>query len=232
MSDAPLIAASNWRDWWLAGGVGGDRPRIRWALILAGGLWLAAACAGMWWLDRYASTPGVAATAPDRWPAASTLERAAGRATLVVFAHPHCPCSRASVEELARLMAQVPGAAVDTYVLFLLPDGQSDGWERTDLWQNAAAIPGVHVLADHGGRQSAPFGAATSGQTLLYDAAGGLVFNGGITAARGHAGDNGGRTALAEWLTAGRSDRSASAVFGCPLGDAEPRPCDSAAGPL
>ncbi len=51
-----------------------------------------------------------------------------------------------------------------------------DGWEKTDLWRTASALPNVTVVRDDDGREAERFGAATSGQTLLYDARGELIF--------------------------------------------------------
>ena len=108
----------------------------------------------------------------------------AARATLGMSAHPHCPCTRASLGELARLMTQAQGR-VTAYVLFVKPPNFSGGWEQTDLWASAAAIPGVTAVRDDGGDESRLFHAATSGQTALYDAAGSLLFSGALRAARG-----------------------------------------------
>ena len=65
------------------------------------------------------------------------------------------------------------------------------------------------------------------GQTLLYDAGGTLIFSGGITGSRGHAGDNAGEAALVALLTQrpGRSDaRPACSAVRCssPATDSEP----------
>jgi hypothetical protein len=185
-------------------------------LTAAGASWLLMVGAGIGLLWSYESTPGTAAATPERWPAASRIEPAAGRATLVMLAHPHCPCTRASINELARLMTQARGR-VTAYVLFVKPRGFSDGWEQTDLWASAAAIPGVTVVRDDEGAEAARFHAATSGQSVLYDAAGNLLFSGGITDARGHEGDNAGRTALVSLLTSGEPDERGTPVYGCPL---------------
>jgi hypothetical protein len=104
-----------------------------------------------------------------------------------------------------------------TYVLFLKPQGFSDDWVRSDLWNTAAAIRGVVLVRDDDGREARRFGSATSGQTLLYDGAGVLRFSGGITGSRSHAGDNAGRRSLVALLSGGAPDRSATNVFGCPL---------------
>jgi hypothetical protein len=185
-------------------------------LTAAGALWLLMIGAGVGLLWNYAGTPGTAAATPDRWPAASRIEPAADRATLVMLAHPHCPCTRASIGELARLMTQAQGR-VTAYVLFVKPPGFSDAWVQTDLWASAAAIPGVTPVLDDNGDEAGLFHAATSGQTVLYDAAGNLLFSGGITGARGHAGDNAGRAVIVSLLTSDEAEERGTPVYGCPL---------------
>ncbi len=133
-----------------------------------------------------------------------------------MLAHPHCPCTRASVGELARLMTRCEGL-LTARVLFFEPPDAPEGWVRTDLWRSAAAIPGVDVLEDESGVEAGRFGATTSGQTVLYDVNGRLLFRGGITGARGHAGDNAGRSAIVSLLTGGTAGRMETSVFGCAL---------------
>jgi hypothetical protein len=187
-------------------------------LILAatGALWLFMLAVGVGALWSYESTPSAAAAAPGMWPAASRIKPDAERATLVMLAHPHCPCTRASIGELARLITQAQGR-VTAYVLFVKPSGFPDGWVQSDLWASAAAIPGVTPVLDDDGVEAGLFRAKTSGQTVLYDSAGNLLFSGGITSARGHAGDNAGRTAIVSLLTAGEAEERDTPVFGCPL---------------
>lgn len=193
------------------------KPKNNRTLLRAGGvLWLLMVCTGIGFLWSYERTPGVAAAALPQWPADSPVRRATDRATLVMLAHPHCPCTRASLGELARLMAQAQGR-VTAYVLFVKPSELPDGWEQTDLLASAAAIPGVSVVRDDEGVEAGRFRAATSGQTMLYDAGGKLLFSGGITSGRGHEGDNAGRAAVVSLLTAGGAGQSETPVFGCPL---------------
>jgi hypothetical protein len=113
-------------------------------------------------------------------------------------------------------MTQAQGQ-VKAYVLFVKPANFSDGWEQTDLLASAAAIPGVIVVRDDEGVEASRFHAATSGQTMLYDAGGRLLFSGGITSARGHEGDNAGRTAIVSLLTTNEAEQKETPVFGCPL---------------
>lgn len=185
-------------------------------LTAAGALWLLIVGAGVGLLWKYESTPGVAAATPARWPSGSSIKPDADRATLVMLAHPHCPCTRASIGELARLMTQARGR-VTAYVLFVRPSNFSDSWVQSELWASAEAIPGVTPVLDDEGVEANRFHAATSGQTVLYDAAGHLLFSGGITSARGHAGDNAGLAAIVSLLTSDEADERGTPVFGCPL---------------
>ena len=186
-------------------------------LIGACTAWVIAIAVGLSLLWNYENAPGPNSAPPAQWPHDSAMQLATDRATLIVLAHPRCPCTRASIGELARLMAQTQGR-VTAYALFVKPDGTSDDWEKTDLWQSAASIPGVSVVADDG-LEARRFHAVTSGQTILYDAEGHLLFSGGITSSRGHSGDNAGRSAMVSLLNNGNADRTESSVFGCSLLD-------------
>jgi len=169
----------------------------------------------------YENTPGVAGPPPSQWPTDTEIQRTPGRATLVMVAHPQCACTRASIGELALLMAHGQDR-LTAYVLFFTPRGASEDWEKNDLWDSAAAIPGVHILRDRSGGEAHRFQAATSGQTMLYDAAGRLLFSGGITGSRGHSGDNAGRSAIVALLNHETPERINSFVFGCSLLDPNP----------
>ncbi len=179
-------------------------------------LWLCGTVAGLAAMAAYANRPGAPAHAPARWPAASRMTLDRTLPTLVMLAHPKCDCTRASLAELAELMARAPHRT-RAYLVFVKPTGVEDHWERTDLWNAAARIPDVSVLVDDDGREAARFGAETSGQALLYDATGRLLFAGGTTVARGHDGDNAGFASILALVTDGRAMRATSPVFGCPL---------------
>jgi hypothetical protein len=193
-----------------------DRPKRRswvWALTV---VWLIAVSSGLWGVWAYENRPGASANAPQRWPSASVLVPAGERPTIVFLAHPQCTCTRASIHELAEVLARSPKPP-KTYVLFLRPAGFKAGWEETDLWRLASALPNVTVLRDDDGAEAKRFGVETSGQTLLYDGSGALIFSGGITGSRAHEGENAGEQTLVTLLTGGRADRNATSVFGCPL---------------
>lgn len=179
-------------------------------------LWLGVVIAGLAIVAAYDNRPGVSAEAPASWPEASHLERTTGLPTLVMVVHPRCDCSRASIAELAELMARAT-VRPRAYVAILKPNGLSENWDVTGIRQAAMRIPGVKVIRDAGSGEARSFGAQTSGQTFLYDAGGRLLFSGGITAARGHAGESAGRTAILSLLNHQPAAVSTSSVFGCSL---------------
>jgi glyoxylase-like metal-dependent hydrolase (beta-lactamase superfamily II) len=118
--------------------------------------------------------------------------------------------------ELREIMNRARGTLTAS-VLFLRPQGVTDVWEKTTTWTAAQNIPGVTVYVDRDGTEAARFGAATSGHTVLYGADGRLLFAGGITAARGHIGDNAGRQAVLALLKAKDLKQQDHPVYGCPL---------------
>lgn len=186
-------------------------------------VWFAACALGMAGLWRYQATPGVSQAAPAHWPAGAQTPLAGQGATLVMFAHPHCPCTRASVDELAWVMARCRGH-VTAHVLFLHPEDAPPGWTRTSLWKSAAAIPGVDVRTDDGGAEARRFDAEISGQVMLFDAQGRLLFSGGITPGRGHAGENAGREAVVQLACGGNAPQTRTPAFGCLLFNPAPPP--------
>ena len=105
-------------------------------IIAAVALWIPAVGFGLRVMWRYSSAPGRPATPPMEWPAGAPIPRARERATLLIFAHPQCSCSRASVGELAVIMARSPRKP-DTHVFFYLPADQASDWVKTDLWKSA-----------------------------------------------------------------------------------------------
>ena len=65
--------------------------------------WLGGVVSGLWVLWAYENRPGAAANAPQGWPVATALTRAASRPTLVFVAHPQCTCTRARRESSSTL---------------------------------------------------------------------------------------------------------------------------------
>lgn len=199
-------------------------------------VWMAVVLAALGGLWVYKLQPGRSAELRERWPADSGLTASSDRPTLVMFAHPRCPCTRASLAELRVVLSRFAGR-IATYVVFMRPSGSSSDWSQTDTWAAASSLAGVRLAVDTDGREAQRFGATTSGHLVLHDSGGRLLFSGGITVARGHEGANPELDRLIRLLereTAGApavASAAASAapaperpgpVYGCPLEEDPP----------
>jgi hypothetical protein len=167
-------------------------------------------------LLSYESAPGQVGSIPGAWPRTSQIPPPTDRAVLIMLAHPRCPCTRASMAELKKIITHVQGKLA-AYVLFLKPTGSGPDWDDTSLWRTAEGIPGVKVISDIDGAEAQRFGAKTSGHTLLFAQDGRLLFSGGITELRGHEGDNVGEDAIISIVNKNVGGRDRTSVFGCSL---------------
>jgi hypothetical protein len=188
--------------------------QIRWSI--AGTFWLGGVVAGFVLLARYDFAAGAAGAALPRWPVESRIPLSGQGPTLIMFAHPRCPCTRASLGELEKLVAHCP-EGLTAWVALFQPAGAGEAWAPTDLHTTAGNIPGVRVLDDIGGAEAQLFHAMTSGHTVLFGPSGEQLFSGGMTVARGHAGDNDGRSALEAILNHATPGTREAPVYGCPI---------------
>jgi hypothetical protein len=193
-----------------------SKAKHNWTRPLAAA-WFVAAVAGSVWLTAYAQKPGLAAQPESDWPAGSRLVRDPVAPTLVLALHPKCPCSSATLNQLSQVIHRANHRGT-FYALLVTPAGKADAWADSRIVGEARAVPGLRVIEDVDGVEAALFDAKTSGQVAVFDAAGRLAFAGGITASRGHEGDNAGQDAAerifrGEW--AGETMRTS--VFGCGL---------------
>src|SRR6478735_1308532 len=99
----------------------------RQALIPVGVGWGIAVVVGLVLLFIYQTAPGANGNPSQHWPAGSRIVPAANQVHLVMVAHPRCPCTRASIEALARIMAQCRERATAS-VLFWKPKRAVAGW--------------------------------------------------------------------------------------------------------
>jgi hypothetical protein len=187
--------------------------RIR---ILLCVMWLVAVIAGTGAMLTYQNAAGRVGQTPPHWPRGTKIPHDRNRPTLLMFAHSHCPCTRASISELNRLLARCP-EGIATHVMFFKPGELAKDWTHTDLWRSATAIPNVTVHEDRDGELARRFGAETSGYVVLYGPQGQLLFSGGITAGRGHAGDNAGANMIISLLTGADTGSGQTPVYGCTL---------------
>jgi len=190
-----------------------SRVKDRSLFLLAA--WGVVVLSGIFYLGAYAAKPGDLGAPPVRWPAESRIELDGRRPALVMFLHPRCICSRASLGELAYIMDRCRDRVSVHAVLLGTP--VLDRLGPSEIEQDLAGLADVHVYRDLGGTEARRFRVATSGHVLVYDGRGRLIFSGGITAARGHRGDNYGREAVLDRILNRDGGRSGSPVFGCPL---------------
>jgi len=174
-------------------------------------VWVASVATGFAALGIYEFRPGAAAQPPRELSTRTEQPR------LLVFLHPECPCSRATVTELGQLMA-THAKDLKVQVEVFAPRSMSKTWATGGLYQAAKSIPGVEVRLDEDGKMGRSLGVQTSGQAMLYSTTGKLAFSGGITASRGHEGDNDGMDAIDSYLRTGRIAKPTTPVFGCSFG--------------
>jgi hypothetical protein len=191
------------------------RTLITSALVLAALIWAGTVGAMFQTVRRFETTPGRAAAAHASWPVKSHITPARGRWTLVMLIHPQCGCSRASIQELERIV-EMSNPSLQTYMLVYRPADFRSGWEKTETFEAATRVQRACVVIDTDGHEARLFGGFTSGQTFLYDSEGALRFSGGITSLRGHAGINRGSMDVVDIVNA-KVKQGTHPVFGCAI---------------
>jgi hypothetical protein len=191
------------------------RALVTGSLVLAGLIWAATVGAMYQAVRRFETTPGRAAAVRTMWPARSRIVPDRDRWTLVMLIHPHCSCTRASLQELERII-EMSGPSLQTYVLVYRPADFQAGWEKTETFEAAKRLQRARVIVDPDGREARLLGGFTSGQTFLYDREGALRFSGGVTSLRGHAGVNRGSMDVVDIVRA-NARQGTHPVFGCAI---------------
>lgn len=187
---------------------------VLWGLGVLGGFAFQITCS---------DSAGDHAVPPPYWPPSSTIPQPRHRPTLLVFLDSHCACSRATLGELDRVLAEADRRP-EVWILAVSPSRFASDSGREGLWGNAQINPGVRVLADHDGAEARRFRVSTSGTAILYDALGCLSYYGGITPAQGQEGDNVGRSSIVNLLSGRPPLQTRTPVYGCPI-------CSACAGP-
>jgi hypothetical protein len=184
--------------------------------LLAGLVWIVLLASGWHVLLRHELTFNDDGSVPTRWPADSALSLHPDLPTLVLFAHRSCPCTRITLQEMDYILTNA-SARVRALVILLAPANATEDRVGTDIERRARALPGAEVVIDPPGREARRFHVRTSGHVVLYGPDGRLLFSGGITPARGHAGDSPGRRAVLAWLRQEEAGPRFAPVYGCSL---------------
>lgn len=196
------------------------RRSIAVAVVFAVVLWSAAVIAGIERIWLYESTPGGRQAVPASWPGSALVSLDHERPTVMMFVHPLCACTRASLSELREALDEMDRSPA-VWIVLLSPQGIVKDWNEY-ISAIAQRIPEAKIVTDFEGTTASQFGASTSGHVVVYDGAGQLMFSGGITQGRGHVGDNAGRRDLIA-ARLGTDHVHEHPIFGCGLDDPEPR---------
>lgn len=193
-----------------------ETPKI----LLLSTLWLCLVVWGSVSLMAYGNRAGESAKVSATWPAESCVPPERGKATVLLFLHPRCPCSRATVRELEEALAPSSVPFCVRVVVFA-PTGEPEQWPRTGLVRDAGELPGAEIFFDQDGKETERFGVRTSGHVLVYSSDGQLAFSGGVTPSRGHEGENAGMDAVRRFVRGQPLATRETVVFGCQILDAD-----------
>ncbi|BBM82387.1 hypothetical protein [Candidatus Uabimicrobium amorphum] len=201
---------------------------ITFFVFFFGVLWLGAIIASFYFFGVYENTPGKLGIVPKKLLRTPQLGISKKKPTLLVFLHPRCPCSHATIGALEIIISRTANPC-EVVVVFYAPKDEKKHWYQTRLFQKAQKISlllqhkkskiQLRTYVDREAQQSKKFGATISGTVLLYDAADALRFHGGITLSRGHfdSGDNFGVEAIVNILNKKSNKITQTPVFGCSI---------------
>jgi hypothetical protein len=186
-------------------------------IVIGLGAWLMVLGYGFHRMMAYSLKPGEkSATTASTWPAKLPFEPSKTKDTLVLTLHPECPCSMATVSELERILAAKPDLTV--FAVFEDYETLPGKVEDSRLWKETTRIPGVSAIVDKSGSIAGIIGSHTSGEVHLFNPRGDLLYHGGITGSRGHAGANPGSDAVLALISGeSASPHLEGPTFGCSL---------------
>jgi hypothetical protein len=177
-ANIPSLAVMIFALFLVAAGILVLRRRSKLSIVLCA-LWMAGLLVAAGAMSSRRETRAAVQAPLERWPTASRLVRDSGAPTLVMFAHPYCECTKASLAELRELAPRLEGK-VRSYILFARSAKESVESSRSENRILAESIHGVTIVDDQEAREADRFGATTSGQIMLFDAGGEVLFTGGI----------------------------------------------------
>jgi len=182
--------------------------------------WALSLIAGLGGLVAYKGREGATSSPPQLLPVSFASTNNA-RPTLLLFVHPKCSCTTATVSELARTIASTndDGELLrpDIVVVAATWGDRPDAWCRTSMVESLLNLPRSRLVIDRDAAITHAMDIKTSGHVLFYDEQGALLFSGGITPARGHEGPNTGESELVELIRGDRTRHKDTPTYGCAL---------------
>lgn len=182
--------------------------------LIAG--WGIVVLSGIWVVTAYSNSPGPLQNTPRHWPADTAISLDVRVPTIVLFVHPKCPCSMATLRELGRNLGDIADQIAVRIVVYC-PKEASDSWTDTKLKELAEQLFPDSTLIDRNAIEARRFAAATSGHVFAFSPAGLCLFQGGVTSSRGHEGDNLGVQAIRQIAESKNNICKTTPVFGCPI---------------
>ncbi len=135
--------------------------------------------------------------------------------SLILFLHPKCSCSRATIRELKSVLSRAPQAYQLTVVMYC-PEEKPESWTEGVNERLARRLGPRKWVVDSGELFSRNH-ILDSGHVLCFDRNQELRFSGGVTVSRPHEGPNQARLALARILDGGPQAKVHFPVFGCSI---------------
>lgn len=182
-------------------------------------VWSAGLLAGSVWLIDHSSKPGEVELNIKSWPTETHLAQHSGKPQVLVFVHPMCSCSEVTLAEMSSLFQRL-NTPCEISLVISTTDHTSIPENRVHGFETWCQQVGAHLVWDFGRSEARRFGVTTSGHVFLFSSDGNLQFQGGVTAGRGHHGENPGLSSLVELLTntqPRKSSRDCFQTYGCPL---------------
>src|SRR4051794_21820388 len=106
--------------------------------------WLLVVLAAVYQLNTYSFRPGKPGQAPVRWPAVSSATLNPSGFNLLLFGHPSCPCTRASMAELSRLKSKLGDRLAVR--IFYVPEGDDRDALSNAIRRARETLPNAEVL--------------------------------------------------------------------------------------
>ncbi len=185
---------------------------------LATVLWLTGITAGSYAMLRHEFDGRTASGAPEQWPAElGDFNPSESDLTLVMAVHPDCPCTRASIEQLDRILTQNPGQCQAIALVYTSEGDDATSIKEGAYWRRLASLPEVRPQLDPEGHFAIKLGSGISGTVAAYDRKGVLRFQGGLTPSRGHGGPSVAVTTINRILKGESNELAAAPTFGCSI---------------
>ena len=180
-------------------------------------VWLIAISTGLYFLYQYQNKNGELGTSSSHWIESSNIHFEENKNNVLMFLHPYCPCSRASLNELAKILShKIKPSTVK--IILAKPESKDSNWVYESPLYKITKELNFQSLIDKNSHESKLFEAKTSGLVLIFNKDKKLMFRGGITDSRGHEGDNkGAQKALTILQSISSQSLEEFFVFGCEI---------------